>query len=148
MEGTAIRQRLCHASFGLPSPRRRRRRIRRPDVTTFRETYARDICDGHGNAAFEDCPRRDEHYALVDERLGGTIREWEDEDGIWTLYFRPAAIDGGREPDDALERYWHQRERDRAQQREGAGEHEHGPLSWVDEAWKCDVCGESPVVIG
>ena len=37
---------------------------------TLRETYARDICQNPG-VPLEDCPRRDEHYALVDERLAG-----------------------------------------------------------------------------
>lgn len=39
-------------------------------MTSLRETYARDICQNPG-VPLEDCPRRDEHYALVDERLGG-----------------------------------------------------------------------------
>ena len=25
--------------------------------------------------------------------------------------------------------------------------HEHGPLSWTEEGWRCDLCGEAPVVI-
>ncbi len=41
---------------------------------TLRETYARDICQNPG-VPLEDCPRRDEHYALVDERLAGLAEE-------------------------------------------------------------------------